>query len=153
VKRFFIPLLILCFLVVSQPLVLGAAAEKSVDKLIESTKAKLQNKKKEATKTSKILFNKRKELDQIQNSLNRVTDQLKLARNKEENTHEQLNRIECELISLENRLSQRRDLLQKRVLVLYKHGPLSYLEVVFAASSFADLVTATNWPAILSGRI
>ena len=139
-KRFFIPLLVLCFLVVSQPLVFGAAAEKSVDKLIESTKAKLQNKKKEATKTSKILSNNRKELGQIQNSLNRVTDQLKLARNKEENTHEQLNRIEGELISLENRLSQRRDLLQKRVLVLYKHGPLSYLEVVFAASSFADLV-------------
>lgn len=119
----------------------GMATETGgVDKMIEETRSALQQTKKREQKAISALSRNQRELNKIQQNLNNINSQLETAQQRAARAREELRQAEAELRDLEEKLDARRDLLRKRINVLYRYGPLSYLEVILGATSLKDLV-------------
>lgn len=117
-----------------------AADQSGVDKLIEQTKSALQQAKKREKSALTTLSKHQRELDKIQANLSRIDKQLQSARARAAAVETELGLAERELNELQSRLEDQRAMLCRRVSVLYRYGPISYLEIVLAAGSFVDLI-------------
>ena len=133
-------LVMIVFMAISLPVVASSITRKNMGKLIDETRLELENRKNEAENTRAVLAQKQSELDRIQANLDRITIKLRSAETKEVATRKQLNKAEDELLSLAEQLDQRRSLLGRRVLILYKYGPLCYFKIILKAGSFGELV-------------
>ncbi|MGE5551894.1 MAG: murein hydrolase activator EnvC family protein [Bacteroidota bacterium] len=116
------------------------ALETSVDQLIERTRSALQQKKKQEQNALSVLSKNQRELNKIQSNLNTINKQLVTAQARAMDARELLKRTENDLLDLEEKLQQRRTILQERVGAFYRYGPISYLEVLFSATSLGDLI-------------
>src|SRR5918997_2399902 len=56
----------------------------------------------------------------------------------------QLDRSSAELILAQDNLAERRAVLQRRLIDIYKRGPLHTFQVLLAAESFGDLLSRTS---------
>ena len=116
------------------------AEDTGVDQQIEQTRSQLQKAKKQEQSALSVLNRNQKDLNKIQSNLNVISGQLQSAQVRAANARQELQQVEAELTALEEKLDQRRILLSQRVNTLYRYGPISYLEVLFSATSFRDLV-------------
>ena len=116
------------------------AADTGVDQQIEQTRSQLQKAKKQEQSALSVLNKNQKVLNKIQSNLNVISGQLQSAQSRAASARQELQQVEAELTALEGKLDQRRILLSRRVNTLYRYGPISYLEVLFSATSFRDLV-------------
>lgn len=120
----------------------GATAAGGVDpKIIDQTRKSLQQTKQREQQMRSVLSRSQRDLNKIQSNLNRISSQLQTAEAKAADVRAELKRVEAELLVLEEKLESRRNLLRDRVNLLYRYGPLSYLELLFSATSFGDLIS------------
>ena len=131
---------VLSLLVFAQVAVSPARATESVDKMIEQTRSALQAAKKKEQSALSVLTKNQSALNKIQSNLNSISNQLHTAQVRVSDVRAELRRTEAELAALEEALTGRRDLLRKRITAFYRYGPISYLEVLFSATSLADLI-------------
>jgi murein DD-endopeptidase MepM/ murein hydrolase activator NlpD len=132
------------FLILCSPLaVWGSQKEEQskIKKLITQTRQQILRTKKKEQSTMSNLLKHQKELQTLEQNYDKVCDKLESAEKKVNQTKQELNLLEQNLDSLENNLNSRHKLLNKRLVAIYKNGPLTYLQIVFSSGSFGDLVS------------
>lgn len=136
--------ILVAFLTLSSPVtVWGSQKEEQskIKKLITQTRQQiLKTKKKEQSVMSNLLKHQQ-ELQTLERSYDMVSQKLDGTEKKVSQTKTELNLLEQNLDSLENNLQSRHKLLNKRLVAIYKHGPLTYLQIVLSSGSFGDLVS------------
>jgi len=111
-----------------------------IHQMIEKTKAEIQTKRKKEKSVLNNLTQQQQELTRLRARYDRAHHQLSNSQAHYAKTQQELGKIQNQLGSLTDRLQQRQLLLNKRLLATYKNGPQSYLEILFTARDFADLV-------------
>lgn len=115
--------------------------QSKIKSLITKTRQQiLRTKRKEQSVMSNLLKHQR-ELQSMEQNYNKVCDKLDGSQKRVNQTKKELNLLEQNLDSLENNLQSRHKLLDKRLVAIYKHGPLTYLQIVLSSGSFGDLVS------------
>lgn len=115
--------------------------QSKIKSLITKTRQQiLRTKRKEQSVMSNLLKHQR-ELQSMEQNYNKVCDKLDSSQKRVNQTKKELNLLEQNLDSLENNLQSRHKLLDKRLVAIYKHGPLTYLQIVLSSGSFGDLVS------------
>ena len=113
---------------------------KKIDRLIEQTREELYRKKKREKSVLNNLTEQQQRLNKLEDNYEEVKGQLGAVQNKATLTKNELRRLQQDLGSLERELTFRHELLKKRMVVTYKYGTQTYLEALFTAKNFADLV-------------
>jgi murein DD-endopeptidase MepM/ murein hydrolase activator NlpD len=115
--------------------------QSKIKSLITNTRQQiLRTKRKEQSVMSDLMKHQR-ELQSMEQNYNKVCDKLDSSQKRVNQTKKELNLLEQNLDSLENNLQSRHKLLDKRLVAIYKHGPLTYLQIVLSSGSFGDLVS------------
>lgn len=137
-SRFFMFLLLFC------ALSLGASAgraEEDIQKKIDQTKKKLtQTKVKEKSVLGKLLSNQ-KELDKVSTNLSKLTSRVGDAERRIKSTKSELGKAEEDLVEVRSEISGEEEVLNQRLVAIYKYGYQSYLEVLFQAKNFGEFIT------------
>ena len=109
------------------------AKEKAVERAIKSNQSTIK----------KIDVTTEKTKDEINYLLNQITTKSSEIEKKEAEIHttiETLKQTTIELEEAEQRVILRDDLLRARLRLMYTNGAVSYIEVLFNATSFADFL-------------
>jgi murein DD-endopeptidase MepM/ murein hydrolase activator NlpD len=127
----------------SQLTVWGSQKEEQskIKSLITKTRKQILKTKRQEQSVMSNLLKHQRELQSMEQNYNKVCDKLDGAQKKVNQTKKELNLLEQNLDSLENNLQSRHKLLDKRLVAIYKHGPLTYLQIVLSSDSFGDLVS------------
>ncbi|KAF0195349.1 MAG: peptidase M23 [Bacillota bacterium] len=80
------------------------------------------------------------ELNKLEKDIDRTSSDLRTIETRLRNTENELQMLNRELADTEARLEERNNQLGHRLRALYERGPISYLEVMFNATTFADFV-------------
>lgn len=131
-------------LIVGNPIkVLGGPKDEQhkIKTMIKRTKQELLQKKKKERSVMSNLLKHQKELAYLEKSYQKVNGQLNQVEKKVTQTKRELNFLESNLASLEENLQQRHELLNKRLVAVYKYGPMTYLHILLSSDSFGDLVS------------
>jgi len=113
---------------------------KKIDQLIEKTREEIYRKKKREKSVLNNLTGQQQQLNTLEDNYEQVKDHLGVVQNKVALTKNQLRLLQQNLGGLEQELASRQELLNKRMVVTYKYGPQTYLEALFSAKNFADMV-------------
>ncbi len=135
-------LIILCFFGFALPL--PAQDEQDLGRiqdLITRTKQQLSKAKKQETSVLDALLTAQQELDHSEQELERLDQQLQRVQQGITNLTQELVKVEQELERLNKLRRHREDQYNRRLVAVYKYGPLSYLEIMVAAESVADLIS------------
>lgn len=135
-------LIILCFFWFALPL--PAQDEQDLGRiqdLITRTKQQLSKAKKQETSVLDALLTAQQELDHSEQELERLDQQLQRVQQGITNLTQELVKVEQELERLNKLRRDREDQYNRRLVAVYKYGPLSYLEIMVAAESVADLIS------------
>ncbi|HBL37446.1 MAG TPA: hypothetical protein DDZ55_11630 [Firmicutes bacterium] len=135
-------LIILCFFGFALPL--PAQDEQDLGRiqdLITRTKQQLSKAKKQETSVLDALLTAQQELDHSEQELERLDQQLQRVQQGITNLTQELVKVEQELERLNKLRRDREDQYNRRLVAVYKYGPLSYLEIMVAAESVADLIS------------
>ncbi|SFF25268.1 Murein DD-endopeptidase MepM and murein hydrolase activator NlpD, contain LysM domain [Paenibacillus catalpae] len=113
-----------------------AAAKKQIEQAQQIAKNADQKKediagKKEDAQQAILKLNK--QLNQVADNLNYVQDQV-------DTKEEELQKAGKELVKAEEQVKERDALLQSRLKLMYENGVVSYLDVLFSATSFSDFL-------------
>ncbi|MGI6097157.1 MAG: murein hydrolase activator EnvC family protein [Dethiobacteria bacterium] len=84
------------------------------------------------------------ELRRLEGQIKQIEQELNELNNRIANTEQEIAVTEEELAEAEEQLAYKKDLLKRRLRAIYEHGNVSYLEVLFEASSFGDFLTKLN---------
>jgi murein DD-endopeptidase MepM/ murein hydrolase activator NlpD len=109
--------------------------------LIEKTRQEISNQK---TKEKSVLANlskQQRELNKLEDNHDQLKGKLTVTQNKYLLTQAEQLKLQKSLGFLERNLSKRQQLLNQRLIVSYKYGPQSYLEILFRARNYADLIS------------
>ncbi len=82
-----------------------------------------------------------KELQHLNNQLNNTQNSLREVEGEIESTRQQLEKLTKELEEAQEQLDNRKDLFNQRLRSMYKNSSYGYLDVLFDAESFSDLVS------------
>ena len=135
-------LVFLWFLIFVPPLPAQEEAELArINRLIEQTKKQLSTTKKQESSVLSALITAQQELAQIELELERLDQKLRLVQREIANLEREQAEAEKELARLDRLQRDRADQYNRRLVAVYKYGPLSYLELLVAAESFADLIS------------
>jgi murein DD-endopeptidase MepM/ murein hydrolase activator NlpD len=133
-------LLILIFMVTS--IVHGTGYDQdTLQKLIEHTKQEISNQKKKEKSVLSNLTKQQQELNKLEDNRDQLKGKLSVAQNKVMKTQTEQHELQKSLGMLEKNLSQRQQVLNKRLIATYKYGPQSYVEILFKARNYADLIS------------
>ncbi|HBE77145.1 MAG TPA: hypothetical protein DDW65_05115 [Firmicutes bacterium] len=113
----------------------------TLKKLIEHTKQELSNQKKKEKSVLSNLSTQQQELNNLEDNHEKLVGKLSDAQNKVTVTQAEQRKLQNNLGALEYNLSLRQRLLNKRLIASYKYGPQSYLEILFKAHDYADLIS------------
>jgi len=80
------------------------------------------------------------DLSRLEKDIDRTSSDLRTIETRLRNTENELAQLTEELADTEARLEERNNQLGNRLRALYERGPISYLEVLFNATTFADFV-------------
>ncbi len=116
-------------------------SQENLQKLIRQTRQAISNQKAKEKSVFSNLSKQQKELNTLEDNHRQLQGKLTVARNKFFITKVEQQKLQKNLGTLERNLSTRQRLLNKRLIVSYKYGPLSYLEIIFRARDYADLVS------------
>ncbi|MBA2133158.1 murein hydrolase activator EnvC family protein [Capillibacterium thermochitinicola] len=112
-----------------------------INRLIERTKQQLSTMKKQESSVLSALLTAQQELDQIELELERLDQRLRLVQREITKLEREQAQVEQELARLNRLQRERADQYNRRLVAVYKYGPLSYLELLVAAENFADLIS------------
>jgi murein DD-endopeptidase MepM/ murein hydrolase activator NlpD len=107
--------------------------------LITRTKQQISKAKKQQTSVIEALFTAQQELDHSERELERLDQQLKRVQREIIDLTEEMVKVEAELARLNKLRCEREEQYNRRLVAVYKYGPLSYLEIL-VAESVSDLV-------------
>jgi murein DD-endopeptidase MepM/ murein hydrolase activator NlpD len=82
------------------------------------------------------------ELGDLEKAIDRTSSDLRTIETRLRNTENELVALNQELADTEAKLEERSNQLGYRLRALYERGPISYLEVLFNATTFADFVNS-----------
>jgi murein DD-endopeptidase MepM/ murein hydrolase activator NlpD len=116
------------------------ADKNTIDQLIRQTKIDILNKKKKEKSVLGSLIKEQQELSKLEQNYGQIKEQLKFAKNKLNVTKQELQNLQNNLSELERDQQTRQELLNQRLVVIYKHGFQSYLEIVLNASDYDEFV-------------
>lgn len=116
------------------------AEKKEIDRLIEQTKGKLSRVLKKEKSALNSLVSTQKELDRVVGRLDKINQELGKAHSKLLSLEDKIKDTERQLVTLKKEREQRRQLLNDRIVALYKYGFSSHLEVLAQAQNFSDFV-------------
>lgn len=126
----------------------AASSTKNLDQQIANAKKKKadsQKKAKEAqSRIAQVKSDKQltlKEIDDLNNQLKVTYEKLEQLNVKLEKTEVELANQEKQLDEAEARVEKRDGLLKSRLRLMYTNGTVSYLDVLFSATSFSDFLT------------
>jgi murein DD-endopeptidase MepM/ murein hydrolase activator NlpD len=119
----------------------GENAEKgNLQQLIQQVRKSIQLKKKKEQSVLGNLTKQQKELSRLEQNYGHIKNQLDQTQNKLKNTKRELNHLQVQLSKLGSDLQTRQQLLNQRIVVIYKHGFQSYLELLLNAHNFGDFI-------------
>ncbi len=130
--------LLLMFL--TQSICFGATQEEIL-RQINKTKQKLLQTKKQEKNALGNLMQTQKELEQVSNSLNYLNNRLDKSEKRIQVVEEQLQTTKKQLSSLQKELKKRQQLMDQRLISIYKYGYQNYLEILVQAKNFADFIS------------
>lgn len=81
-----------------------------------------------------------RQIQQLDARIGQAEEQLTRLKGQIDQTSQRLDQARQELAEAEERVAKRDELLKTRVRFMYENGHLSYLEVLFGAKSFSDLL-------------
>jgi murein DD-endopeptidase MepM/ murein hydrolase activator NlpD len=109
--------------------------------MINRTKQELLSKKRKERSVLSSLMRQQKELASLKRNYALVNNQLNQAEKKVDQTKQELTYLQKNIATLENNLRMRHSMLNKRLVAIYKYGPLNYLQILFSSESFGQLVS------------
>lgn len=112
-----------------------------INRLIEQTKKQLSTTKKQESSVLSALITAQQELDQIELELERLDQRRRLVQREIAKLEREQAQVEQELARLDRLQQERADQYNRRLVAVYKYGPMSYLELLVSAESFADLIS------------
>jgi len=119
----------------------GAFEElQEITERIEETKDELLRTQKEEQSVLNLLLRAQRELAQIESDLAGIEVNLRRTDAAISRLQRQIVALEKEIVELEEECQKRQQLLNARLVAVYKYGATDYLELLFSATSFADLV-------------
>jgi murein DD-endopeptidase MepM/ murein hydrolase activator NlpD len=112
-----------------------------INERIEETKDELTRTQKEERSVLSLLTRAQRELVQIETELAGIEERLRRTDAAISGLQRQLTALEKEIIGLEGEYQNRQKLLHARLVAVYKYGTVDYVELLFSATNFADLVS------------
>ncbi len=116
-------------------------SQENLQKLIKRTRQEISNQKAKEKSVLTNLSKQQKELDVLEDNHRQLQGKLTVTQNKFMVTQAEQQKLQKSLGTLERNLSRRQRLLNQRLIASYKYGPLSYLEILFRARDYADLIS------------
>ena len=77
----------------------------------------------------------------------KLTGELK---SKEKRKSREIKEVRESIVTVEEKLAQRQEVLERRLRAIYKHGSLHPLELILTARSFPDMVTRTKYLTLIA---
>ncbi|WP_442602658.1 murein hydrolase activator EnvC family protein [Paenibacillus sp. KN14-4R] len=111
--------------------------KEAAEKTARNAKSQIQDVKKDQAAT-------KLELASINDQLSKTYNQLNALDAKLDSTETELKKQAKELDEAESRVERRNSLLESRVRMIYTNGPVSYMEVLFSATSFSDFINRVD---------
>ncbi len=128
------------FLIISVKTYASNESQENLERLIRQTRQAISTQKAKEKSVFFDLSKQQRELNTLEDNHRQLQGKLRVARNKFFITKTEQQKLQKNLGTLERNLSMRQRLLNKRLIVSYKYGPLSYVEILFRARDYADLV-------------
>ncbi|CCO07587.1 murein hydrolase activator EnvC family protein [Desulforamulus hydrothermalis] len=113
-------------------------AAPSLDQQLNQVRQQLNRKKAEEQKTRQVVKDYTRQLVSLNQSINQKTEQIQQLQGSLKVAMSRLESTRRDLAAAEERLARSNEQLKKRVKGIYQSGPVSYLEVLLSAGSFAD---------------
>jgi len=136
--------------VVALSAAIPAAASGNVDKLKgelnrltqqeKAAKQKIEQAHEKINRLTKDREAVNRQIQQLDARIGQAEEQLARLKGQIDQTSQRLAKAKQELAEAEERVAKRDELLKTRVRFMYENGHLSYLEVLFGAKSFSDLL-------------
>ncbi len=142
-RRAFILLgFLLCFVMFGSSSIAYAENDdkSNLEQIIQQMKKNIQLKKKKEQSVLGNLIKQQKELSQLEQNYGNIKNQLNQTQNKLTNTKQELRYLQTQLSKLGSNLQKRQELLNQRIVVIYKYGFQSYLELLLNANNFGEFI-------------
>lgn len=114
--------------------------QENLQRLIKQTREEISNQKAKENSVLTDLSKQQKELNVLEDNHQQLQGKLNVAQSNFLVTQAEQQKLQKNLGTLEQNLSRRQQLLNRRLIASYKYGPLSYLEILFKAKDYADLI-------------
>ena len=118
----------------------GSVDKSNLEQLIQQMKKSIQVKKKKEQSVLENLTKQQRELSRLEHSFGEIQHQLSQTQKKLKNTKQELTTLRTQLNKLGSNLQTRQKILNQRIVVIYKHGFQSYLEILFNARNFGEFI-------------
>lgn len=112
----------------------------ALKQMIQKTRQEISNQKKREKSVLNNLLTQQQKLSQLENNYQQIQHALGVAENKVNATRQELFKLQSNFEILESNLQEQRDLLNRRLVAIYKSGPQTYWDLIFISSNFADFV-------------
>jgi len=112
-----------------------------INEQIEEAKGELLRMQREERSVLNLLSRAQRELAQIETELAEIEEHLRRTDVSISRLQRQLTELEREIVALEGEYQNRQRVLHTRLVAVYKYGNADYLELLFSATNFADLVS------------
>jgi murein DD-endopeptidase MepM/ murein hydrolase activator NlpD len=112
-----------------------------LQQLIQKTQQEIFQQKKREKSVLNNLLTQQQVLSKLEGNYQQTKQTLGIAQNKVNSTRRELAELQNNFDALEANLGAKQDLLNKRLVAIYKSGPQTYLDMVFMAKDFIDLVS------------
>jgi murein DD-endopeptidase MepM/ murein hydrolase activator NlpD len=118
----------------------GRAAD-DLEKKIDTTSRKIRILKHKESNVLGKLVKTQEEMDQLSSDLSRINSRVGTTRKKMQVIGSQLNKTRLDIEKIRGSIDERKDVLNMRLVSIYKYGYQSYLEVLFQIKNFAEFIT------------
>jgi murein DD-endopeptidase MepM/ murein hydrolase activator NlpD len=119
---------------------LGLAADDLKTK-INTTNRKLNQLKYKEHKVLGKLVKTQEEMDQLSSDLSRINNRVGTTQKKMRVIDSQLDKTQGDIEKVRGSINERKDVLNLRLVSLYKYGYQSYLEVLFQVKNFSEFIS------------
>lgn len=113
----------------------------AIEKRLEEMKAERQKNKSELDKLRDQLEDLNREIYNAERELAKLEEKIAQLEAEIANQEQLIADIEASIAETEERLKIQTEYLEQRLCAMYKNGTVSYLEVLFSASSFSDFLS------------
>lgn len=158
-RRRLLPLILCGALTLSLTSPYSTYANEEIDQKISDIEKKIKESESKKNSVSKKLEEnkakqeeERRTLSQLEAELEKTKGEIESINNEIAETESTLDKTKKELKKAEKRVAERDALLQERVRLLYENGKVSYLEVLFQATSFSDFLSRFDAVRVVSER-